>query len=467
MKKVLLSLLMSGVAFVANAKVEVPVSSQTNLNVSIYKNFAFIQDEREVDLVAGRQEILFVDVSNQMHEQSVMVSAPNLVVKEQNFNFDLLSYDNLLSKSVGQTVGYEWVNQGNGQISRGNAELLAYNGGHPVLKIDGKINPLFRGTILFDKVPENVYAKPTMTIDVVTKNAAKHLVKMSYLTEGLSWRASYVGNLDLIQNKMQLSAMVTLTNNTAVSFKNANLNLIAGDVNLTRPQEFYHRASSGGGMSAWGAATTSNMETEQVSGYHMYSLPNKTDIMTKQTKQVSMFDAPAVYTKQEYKYYSDLYLAYSDSKIENVKPDIVLSFENEKKDGLGMPLPAGVFNIYQQDSKGKQVFVGSDRIEHTAKGQKVSLTLGKDFDITINGNIVKYEEKPNKTRTIAARIEIKNPKKEAVNLLIYQAMPENWRMISETYKSKKETALQVVWDIPIGPDSTAVLDFEIEAEVVK
>ena len=466
MKKVLLSLLMSGVAFVANAKVEVPVSSQTNLNVSIYKNFAFIQDEREVDLVAGRQEILFVDVSNQMHEQSVMVSAPNLVVKEQNFNFDLLSYDNLLSKSVGQTVGYEWVNQGNGQISRGNAELLAYNDGHPVLKIDGKINPLFRGTILFDKVPENVYAKPTMTIDVVTKNAAKHLVKMSYLTDGLSWQASYVGNLDLIQNKMQLSAMVTLTNNTAVSFKNANLNLIAGDVNLrTSPRDSLY--DTGGNVIGRVMVAGEYMETEQVSGYHMYSLPNKTDIMTKQTKQVSMFDAPAVYTKQEYKYYSELRLVYPNFKIKNVKPDIVLSFENEKKDGLGMPLPAGVFNIYQQDSKGKQVFVGSDRIEHTAKGQKVSLTLGKDFDITINGNIVKYEEKPNKTRTIAARIEIKNPKKEAVNLLIYQPMPENWRMISETHKSKKETALKVVWDIPIGPDSTAVLDFEIEAEVVK
>lgn len=466
MKKILLSLLMSGVAFVANAKVEVPVSSQTNLNVSIYKNFAFIQDEREVDLVAGRQEILFVDVSNQMHEQSVMVSAPNLVVKEQNFNFDLLSYDNLLSKSVGQTVGYEWVNQGNGQISRGNAELLAYNDGHPVLKIDGKINPLFRGTILFDKVPENVYAKPTMTIDVVTKNAAKHLVKMSYLTDGLSWQASYVGNLDLIQNKMQLSAMVTLTNNTAVSFKNANLNLIAGDVNLrTSPRDSLY--DTVGNVIGKVMVAGEYMETEQVSGYHMYSLPNKTDIMTNQTKQVSMFDAPAVYTKQEYKYYSELYLVYPNSKIKNVKPDIVLSFENEKKDGLGMPLPAGVFNIYQQDSKGKQVFVGSDRIEHTAKGQKVSLTLGKDFDITINGNIVKYEEKPNKTRTIAARIEIKNPKKEAVNLLIYQPMPENWRMISETHKSKKETALQVVWDIPIGPDSTAVLDFEIEAEVVK
>lgn len=466
MKKILLSLLMSGVAFVANAKVEVPVSSQTNLNVSIYKNFAFIQDEREVDLVAGRQEILFVDVSNQMHEQSVMVSAPNLVVKEQNFNFDLLSYDNLLSKSVGQTVGYEWVNQGNGQISRGNAELLAYNDGHPVLKIDGKINPLFRGTILFDKVPENVYAKPTMTIDVVTKNAAKHLVKMSYLTDGLSWQASYVGNLDLIQNKMQLSAMVTLTNNTAVSFKNANLNLIAGDVNLrTSPRDSLY--DTVGNVIGRVMVAGEYMETEQVSGYHMYSLPNKTDIMTNQTKQVSMFDAPAVYTKQEYKYYSELYLVYPNSKIKNVKPDIVLSFENEKKDGLGMPLPAGVFNIYQQDSKGKQVFVGSDRIEHTAKGQKVSLTLGKDFDITINGNIVKYEEKPNKTRTIAARIEIKNPKKEAVNLLIYQPMPENWRMISETYKSKKETAIKVVWDIPIGPDSTAVLDFEIEAEVVK
>ena len=53
----------------------------------------------------------------------------------------------------------------------------------------------------------------------------------------------------------------------------------------------------------------------------------------------------------------------------------------KKKSGLGIPLPAGNFRVYQKDSKGGVLFAGEDRIDHTPKDEFLNIQIGNAFDV--------------------------------------------------------------------------------------
>ena len=59
---------------------------------------------------------------------------------------------------------------------------------------------------------------------------------------------------------------------------------------------------------------------------------------------------------------------------------VYYQFRNEEKAGLGLPMPAGVLRVYQQDSKGGLQFVGEDRIAH-AEGRNAERQISNAFDV--------------------------------------------------------------------------------------
>ena len=126
------------IAFGAQAAVEksVPVSAQKNLTMTIYDGGrALINDVRQVDLKEGQNLLSFVDISDLVMPSSVLFKSNGVQVLEQNFNFDLLTKENLMEKSVGQTVNVEYIDPATGVITSDKAELLAYGYGGPILKI--------------------------------------------------------------------------------------------------------------------------------------------------------------------------------------------------------------------------------------------------------------------------------------------------------------------------------------------
>ena len=202
-KKILMfSAMASLIALGAYAAVEksVPVSAQRGLTMTIYNgNRALVNDVRFVSLDEGRNLLSFVDISDSVIPSSVLFKSKGVQVLEQNFNFDLLTQDKLMEKSVGQTVTVEYIDPATGIVTTDKAELLAvgsYNSSKPVLKIGNKIETNYPGRVIFNKVPENLLARPTMVFDVNTSAAAEQNAEVSYLTSGISWKAAYVVEID-------------------------------------------------------------------------------------------------------------------------------------------------------------------------------------------------------------------------------------------------------------------------------
>jgi hypothetical protein len=167
-------------------------TAQGDVAVTIYNdNLALVQDKRQINLPGRRTRQEFPDVSAQIRPETVTLSGEGIEIVEQNFDFDLLSPQALMEKAIGQTITLVRTNPGNGQETRERATVLAVNGG-VVLRIGDRIEVLRDDGLpvraIFDKVPENLRARPTLSVTMETSRPGTRPVTLSYLTRASGGR---------------------------------------------------------------------------------------------------------------------------------------------------------------------------------------------------------------------------------------------------------------------------------------
>src|ERR1700684_339169 len=207
-------------------------AAERTLSVTIYAgDLALVQDRRDIDVKGGRQRIEFQDVSAQIRPETVSLKAADIAIVEQNFDFDLLTPAKLMEKAVGHEVTIVRVNPATGAETREQAEVLATNGG-VVLKISQRIEVLrddgLPVRVIFDKVPDNLRARPTLSVTIDSANPGTLPTSVSYLTPGLGWKADEVALYDEAGSKIDVQGWITLTNSSGTTYENAQTLLVAG-----------------------------------------------------------------------------------------------------------------------------------------------------------------------------------------------------------------------------------------------
>jgi hypothetical protein len=409
------------------------LQDQQNVAVTIYnENLALIKDQRQIRLGSGTNTLAFRDVSAQMRPETALlrsISAPGkLAVTEQNFDFDLLTPQKLLEKYVGKSVSIIKANTATGAESSEQAQVLSANNG-VVLKFADRIETGIPGRIVYPDVPETLRDRPTLVMSLNNSGSAQQDVELSYLTRGLGWKADYVAELNAGDDRMDLSGWVTLTNTSGAAYRNARLQLVAGDVNRVRDELRPLRAMAKMEM-AVAADAAPAMREESLLEYHLYTLDRPTTIAENQTKQVSLLSAAQVPVRKElllkggdYYYQGN----YGDLG-QKMKVGVFVEFDNKDSAKLGMPLPKGVIRVYKRDAAGNAQFVGEDNIDHTPKNEKVRLKLGEAFDVTADKKQTDFKKLPNPSKGTALfessyEIVLKNAKKEAVTVTIQEPIP--------------------------------------------
>ncbi len=434
----------------------VSTEAQQSLAMTIYnQNRALVKDVRLVPLTKGVNEVAFADVSDAIEPSSILAQGDGVLIQEQNFNFDLLTNQNMLKKSVGLTVDVEWINPTTGEIQNKKAQILAYND-KPILKIDNKIETNYPGRVVFNQIPKNLWSKPTLILKLMSKSEKLEKLELSYLTTGISWNADYVAELNVDNNVLDLNGLVTLKNNTEVSYENATLQLVAGDVNFQNERLYEMRAQK---QVSYDMAVSNSMESETLGDYHLYTMDRPTNIMSKQTKQVSLLSGTGVKVQKKYKLI-DVLDAGSTSEFKDVKPFVFLHFKNAQSEGLGIPLPRGTVRVYQRDSKGRLIFIGQDGINHTAVNQELDLKLGTAFDIVAQGKRTSYTKLSNGYIS-SFDIAVQNTTKDSVIVRLEQYFPSMWNLESESLPSVKENSNKVYWDIQIPASGEKTLSFKV------
>src|SRR5687768_1180051 len=268
------------------------LDDQTELALTVYNSdLALVRDVRTLRLPRGVSDLHFMDVAATVNPATVhfrsLTEPARLGVLEQNYEYDLLEPEKLLRKYVGRDVTL--VRMGSKGEETITARLLSYNNA-PVWQIGSEIvTGMHADHIRFPELPGNLFARPTLIWSLNNEGGTSHRVEASYLATKLSWNADYVLTVARDDKAADIDGWVTVTNGSGTSFRNASLQLVAGELNRVR--QMFDRMEADVQLRAAAPAVAEAMTQEAFSDYHLYTLPRKTSVNNNQTKQVSMLDA--------------------------------------------------------------------------------------------------------------------------------------------------------------------------------
>ncbi|MFC4292945.1 DUF4139 domain-containing protein [Sphingorhabdus arenilitoris] len=434
-------------------------NAQGNVAVTIYQNGqSLIQDVRQLSLPKGRSKQELPDVSAVIRPETVTLSGPGIGIVEQNFDYDLLTPAKLMEKAVGQTVTLLRTNVATGAETRVRAKVLAVNGG-VVLQIGDTIEVLrddgLPVRVIFDKVPPNMRARPTLSVTVEAQGGNVPAT-LSYLTPGLGWSADYVTLFDDAAQTIDVQGWVTLTNNTGTGYKEANVLLVAGNTN------------NGGGFRggySWPTGTideagTESNDRERLGDNYLYPLAERTTIANAQQKQVSFLDVKRAPAKSTYEFTNGWL-----STNEAASAASVLKFSTTGKGGgLGDQLPQGTMRVYMKDKRGDPQFIGESIIENTPMGSSMSIRTGEAFDVKVK-TVVEERTRINSRRwRTKMRYDLTNASAKDITVDLAQAgLWGDVRVIQQSQEGSRVSADKMEWKVPVSANGKATLSVTFDS----
>ncbi|MEN8374637.1 MAG: DUF4139 domain-containing protein [Gemmatimonadota bacterium] len=430
--------------------------------ITVYnQNFGLVREVRTVDMGRGRIQLEFAGVPSAVQTETVRVrplGGGTFRVLEQNYLYDLLSPQKLLEKYVGRTVTvYRW----NRETEREDAlaaEVLSVNGG-TVLRIGDEITFNAPGRIAFPEVPRDLIAKPTL-LWLLEGGAERQRIEATYLTRGLNWKADYVMVVDEDDAGGDLNGWVTLTNGSGATFENAELKLVAGDVQRVGERRFELDGILAQARSEVADATFSEQSFFE---YHLYTLGRPTTLKNNEQKQVALLDATGFALRKRLVFYgaAHYYRGSVGEVVSNQKLDVFLEFKNSARNRLGMPLPAGVVRVYKEDGSGAQQFIGEDRIDHTPRDELVRIRMGDAFDVRGDRRQMDYTVISHCVSESTWRIELRNHKDSAEEIRVVEPVGGDWDILSSSHEPERLDAHTFRFHVDVAPRGTEIVEYRV------
>ncbi|GAA4355709.1 DUF4139 domain-containing protein [Kangiella marina] len=436
--------------------------------------YAVVRSTQSHKLDKGLNRLEVNDVAALLDPTTVSfrsLTDPEAHVLEQNYQFDLVSQQKLLQRYLGKTIIVEQV-QGD-DINRIEGELISATGGLVLKDTRGNIHSIRNySNIKFPQLPGGLRTKPTLVWDLNATQSGQQNIELSYQTEGMTWWSDY----NVVYNEednctLDLSAWVSIINQSGANFENAKLKLIAGDVNRAQPEQpsrnhmVYEKVASV-------ADGSRGFEEKAFFEYHLYTLGRPATLPNNSTKQLELFPSVSSIScnkelvfdaSSQYRYVG---LNTNQSYGRNTQGDVnvYLRFDNSEKNNMGMPLPAGRIRVNQKDSDGSLEFIGEDIIDHTPKDEDVLIKMGNAFDIKGERKQTDYRV-DTKARTMSESFEItlRNHKPEAADVVIRETLYRwsEWEIGRKSHSFIKQDSRHIHFDVSIPANGEVTVTYTV------
>ena len=434
--------------------------------ITVYnQGFGLVKEARTLALRKGRQTVGVEDVAAGIDPSSVairsLVAPDALTVLEQNYQYDLIGPASILAKAVGErlrVVGPEETVEGTLISSPGQ------NGGLVLRTDDGRIVLDPQGQVTLAKVPEGLITRPTLLWDVECDRDGAQNVELSYITQGLSWTADYVLTLDGA-GKGALQGWVTMNNGSGATYRDARLKLLAGDVNQAMPSP--PRPGNPFEAVPMAVKAAPGFSEESLFEYHLYTLGRPATLADKETKQLGLLSADAVPVVRRLvvdalRAHNRYYPSEGEVGTGELTPQARLEFVNDANSGLGVPLPAGRFRLYQRDASGATQLLGEDRIGHTPRDERVSLVAGRSFDVRATRLRTEFRRLGPKAVRESFSIEIRNRKDAPETVEVLERHWGDWSVKEKSQAFAKEDAHTLRFVVPLRAGETRKVTYTVE-----
>jgi hypothetical protein len=465
--------------------------------LTIYnQNFFVAREYVPLDLTSGINRVQFVGIASHLEPDSVILRDPAgraLQVLEQNYRNDPISQELLLSFYEGKTIDFLVQRADRQEIVKGKVVRSGYvpstyyaqnyqqpSYTQPIIEVDGVLRFGLPGQPLFPALSGDSILKPTLSWLLQTNDPGKFDAEISYVAGGMSWEADY--NLVVSDNPkgktdlLDMVGWITMRNQSGKTFENANIKLMAGDVNKLQPASVAGRMYAAEAKAAMNDAMAPVVREKSFDEFHLYTLARPTTLRDQETKQVEFARSTGIHALRLYVYDGAQVQQYGYYNMEQIRQDqsygtqsnpkvwVMEEFKNAEANHLGIALPKGKLRFYRRDSDGHLEFVGENVIDHTPKDETIRIFTGNSFDVA-------GERKRTNIRVDSAHnwmdesfeIRVRNHKKEAVTVRVVEHLYRwtNWKLTEQSQESRKTDAQTVEFPVTIAPDGEQVVTYTV------
>ncbi|MEO8657876.1 MAG: hypothetical protein ABI693_05370 [Bryobacteraceae bacterium] len=469
--------------------------------LTIYnQNFAVIRETIPLTLKAGTSSVNFSGATAHVEPDSVMLRDPSgknvLRVLEQNYRNDPISQDLLLKLNEGKTIdflvsamdgsrrlvrgrivrsGYvphwEAMQRFGAQYQASQSAMVSGGAGQPLIEVDGKLQFSRPGQPLFPSLEGDTILQPTLTWMLYSPQAAKFDAELSYVSGGMSWNADYNVIAPEVGDTLELVGWVTLENQCGRPFEHARIKLMAGEVNKIQPGG-YERLQSFANISK-GAVMPGPVTEKEFEDYHLYSLPEATTLLDRETKQVEFFRGAGIQSRRYYVYdglrlttnysgYQDFRNIYEIGSLSNPHVRTMREFANSKANHLGVPLPKGRVRFYRRDQDGQMEFTGENEIDHTPKDEMVRVYIGNAFDLTGEHRRTHFEYDQSRAFVDEAyEVKVRNHKNEAATVRVVEHLFRwsTWKITQESMQHRQLDSSTIEYEVTLQPNEEKIVTY--------
>lgn len=405
-----------------------PGRSSGQMNVRWPQGYALISETRRLRIPAGESVIRFEGVAEGMLPETAIVTGLPEGVREKNRDARLLSPAGLVDAYLRRSVHLQRTNRATGKVTEQDAVIRAGPNGGVILETAEGFEALgcsgLPERMLYDEVPADLSAKPTLSVMTTSERAVEVTVTLSYLAEGFDWSANYVARMDEDGRKASLFAWLTIANGGAQSFKDARLQVVAGQPNKEAAAQQPRPTAAGLALQCWPMDITSThpawglwedlppppappmamamdegesivvtaqlrrgafvanspvavmAEQEDLGDLKLYRVPIPVTVAAQGQKQVAMIDQPEA--RFDRIYTGDV--SRMDADGDPAPMRLTLRTKNLKEKGLGLPLPAGSLALFEPVD-GESLLAANSDMADKAIGERVEIPVGDSPDV--------------------------------------------------------------------------------------
>jgi hypothetical protein len=463
----------------------------TAMDLRWLNGFALVTETRRVSIPAGESDLRFEGVAGGILPESAIVTGLPTGVVEKNQDAWLLSPGSLLDASLGKRVHLRRTSRATGRVSETEAVIRSGAAGAVVIETPDGIESLrcdgLPETLLYDRVPPGLSARPTLSVRVRSPRATRATVTLSYLASGFDWQANYVASMSPDGTKIDLFAWLTLANGDETGFREADTQAVAGRLNggpgrRQRPQ------APPLVLTCWPSGTTTSdlkeqvfekeeiavtgsrmmmdmpipspmmappsppppammAEQEDLGDLKLYRIPEPVTVAARSQKQVALLVKNGVKTDTLYRTHI---FAPLPSSTEVTR---ILATRNTRANGLGLPLPAGRAVVFAT-GRTRPILIGRASLGDHAIGDDVEFPLGRSSSVVASA--VKLSGGPDGTGEWEVKVTNAQPAPVRFEAFF---IDNGMKVSSETELDRSEGI--PVWRATIPANGSATLRYRV------
>ncbi len=286
-------------------------------------------------------------------------------------------------------------------------------------------------------------------------------LRIAYLAGGLDWAASYTMQVAPDERSARLDGYASITNGSGARFTDAELQLLAGDVNVVAPRRQAYRAIDAT-VSVAAMAAAPEFQQESFGGYHLYTASESMTLEPGESRRIRLMGAEHAPVVKEHVLMSGAAPRQRQAEPRPVAVAVRYRVARAMATEFGtVPLPAGTVRIYKPDGADRLQLLGMAGIDNTPAGQEIVLPAGRAFDLTGVRSQTGFRRVANNERQSDWSITLSNASDEETEVQVIERIGGDWTLLSSSHDPQIISAAAVRFDVTVPAGGDAELRYSV------